>query len=211
MLSKSRLNRRIHIIPDDIWEKILEFSHQYSSYRYMEKDFIVDSFPVSVCRNIRISRSRIFRNENFRGYNASKKEYFYGVKATVITNLSGHPLKMIIAPGSEHDLPVLKVLDPRCLPKGSTLYGDVAYIDYEYEDQMLREGIKMAVDRKSNSTRPYEIEDYVNLRRHRKTIEGILSTIMNLMPKKIHAVVARGFELKIIHFVIGAATIFCFN
>lgn len=114
MLSKSRLNRRIHIIPDDIWERILEFSYQYSSYRYMEKDFIVDSFPVSVCRNIRMSRSRIFRNENFRGYNVSKKEYFYGVKTTVIANLSGHALKMIIAPGSEHDLPILKVLDPRC-------------------------------------------------------------------------------------------------
>lgn len=56
MLSKSRLNRRIHLIPDDIRENLLEFSHQYSSYRYIEKDFIVDSFPVSVCRNIRISR-----------------------------------------------------------------------------------------------------------------------------------------------------------
>jgi IS5 family transposase len=211
MLSKSRLNRRMHLIPDDIWEKLLEFSHQYSSYRYMEKDFIVDSFPISVCRNIRINRCRIFRTEDFRGYNASKKEYFYGVKATVITNLSGHPLKMIIAPGREHDLIALKVLDPRCLPKGSTLYGDAAYVDYEYEDQMLKEGIKMAVDRKNNSKRPYELEDYVNLKTHRKTIEGSLSAITNLMPKKIHSVSARGFELKIINFVIAAATIFCFN
>lgn len=211
MLSKSRLNRRIHMIPDDIWEKMLEFSHRNSLYRYSGNDFIVDSFPVSVCRNIRISRCRIFRTEDFRGYNASKKEYFYGVKATVITNLSGHPLKMIIAPGSEHDLPTLKVLDPRCLPKGSTLYGDAAYVDYEYEDRMLKDGVKMAVERKINSTRPYDLEDYVNLKTHRKTIEGTFSTVTNLMPKKVHAVVARGFELKIISFVIAAATIFCFG
>jgi len=211
MLSKSRLNRRIHSISDDIWQNMLEFSHQYSSYCYTGQDFIVDSFPVSACRNIRISRCRIFRTENFRGYNASKKEYFYGVKTTVITNLSGHPLKMIIAPGSEHDLPALKVLDPRCLPKGSVLYGDAAYVDYEYEDKMLKEEIKIAVERKKNSKRPYELEDYVNLKTHRKTIEGTFSTITNLMPKKIHAIVARGFELKIISFVIAAATIFCFN
>lgn len=211
MLSKSRLNRRIHNIPDDIWEKMLEFSHQYSSCCHYGKDFIVDSFPVSVCRNIRISRCRIFRNEEFRGYNASKKEYFYGVKVTVITNLSGHPLKMIIAPGKEHDLPALKVLNPRCLPIGSTLYGDAAYNDYEYEDQLLEEGIKLAIDRKKNAKRPYDLEDYVNLRTHRKTIEGTFSTITNLMPKKIHAVIARGFELKIVNYVIAAATIFCFG
>jgi len=66
----------------------------------------------------------------------------------------------------------------------------------------------MTVERKSNSARAYELEDYVNLRTHRKTIEGKLSTITNLMPKKIHAVLARGFELKIINFIIAAATIF---
>lgn len=128
----------------------------------------------------------------------------------MITNLSGHPLKMIIAPGSEHDLPALKVLYPRCLPRGSVLYGAAAYVDYEYEDRMLKEGIKMAIKRKSNSKRTYELEDYVNLKTHRKTIEGTFSTIKSLMPKKIHAVVARGFELKIISFVITAATIFLF-
>ena len=211
MLSKSRLNRRIHHIPDNMWERMLLFSHQYSAYHYKENDFIVDSFPVSVCRNIRINRCRIFCNESFRGYNASKKEYFYGVKVTVVTNLSGHPIKLIIAPGSIHDLPVLKVMNPTSFPKGSTLYGDAAYVDHEYEDQLLSKGIKLAIDRKSNSSRPYDLEDYVNLRTHRKTIEGTFSTITGLMQKKIHAVTDRGFELKIINFVIAAATIFCFG
>lgn len=31
MLSKSRLNRRMHFIPDDIWQNMLEFSHRHSS------------------------------------------------------------------------------------------------------------------------------------------------------------------------------------
>ncbi len=69
----------------------------------------------------------------------------------------------------------------------------------------------MVVERKSNSKRSYELEDYVNLKTHRKTIEGTFSRITNLMPKKIHAVLAHGFELKIITFIIAASTIFCFD
>jgi hypothetical protein len=115
------------------------------------------------------------------------------------------------SPGNEHDLPALKVLNPSDLPKGSTLHGDAAYVDYDYEDQQLNNGIKLAIDRKSNSTRPYELEDYGNLRNHRKTIEGTFSIITSLMPKKIHAVIARGFELKVISFIIAVASIFCFS
>ena len=64
----------------------------------------------------------------------------------MLTNLSRHPLKTMIIPGSEHDLPALKALDPRCFPKGSILYGDAAYVEYEYEDKMLKEEIKVIVD-----------------------------------------------------------------
>ena len=88
---------------------------------------------------------------------------------SLITNLAGIPYKMIIAPGSEHDLPAVKVLDPQSLPEGSTLYGDAAYNDYEYEDYLENKNIRFAVDRKFNTKRPYRLEDYVNLRAHRKT------------------------------------------
>ena len=43
--------------------------------------YLIDSFPVAICRNIRICRAKFVKGEEFRGYNASKKEYFYGFKA----------------------------------------------------------------------------------------------------------------------------------
>ena len=43
----------------------------------------MDSFPVSVCRTIQISRCKIYQNEDFRGFNKSKREYFYGLKLTL--------------------------------------------------------------------------------------------------------------------------------
>lgn len=87
-----------------------------------------------------------FEDVAFRGYSASKQEYFYGIKVTVITNLSGHPIKMMIALGREHDLPVLKILDSRSLPIESTLYGKAAYIDYEYEDSLKTNDFRLALD-----------------------------------------------------------------
>ena len=116
MLSRSRLNRRIHDISDDLWEGIIEYAHKNYGSLWLPKDFIVDSFPVRVCHNIRIKRSRILQGESFRGYNSSKKEYFYGMKVTVITDLEGQPVRIHIVPGSEHDLPALKALSVRYLP-----------------------------------------------------------------------------------------------
>jgi hypothetical protein len=56
----------------------------------------VDAFPVSVCRNIRIRNCRIYQGEEFRGYNFSKREYFYGIKVTVIASRDGCPLRVIL-------------------------------------------------------------------------------------------------------------------
>ena len=203
MLSKSRLNRRLHAIEDEIWYEFIGFVKANVITQSGVEDYIVDSFPVAVCRNIRIGRCKILQGEAFRGYCASKKEYFYGFKVSVITNLAGIPYKMIIAPGSEHDLPAIKVLDPQILPEGSTLYGDAAYNDYEYEDYLEKRNIRFAVDRKLNTKRPYRLEDYVNLRAHRKTVEMTFNAITREMARKIHAVLSKGIELKILGFVIA--------
>ena len=211
MLSKSRLNRRIHNISDGLWEGIIEYTHKNYGLLWLSKDFIVDSFPVRVCHNIRIKRCKILQGENFRGYNSSKKEYFYGMKITVITDLEGQPIKMNIVPGSEHDLPAFKTLNPCTLPEGSTIYGDAAYIDYAYEDKLGKNNRNLVAERKSNSTKHLRLEDWVNLKAHRKTIETAFSKITGYMAKKIHAVIERGFRLKIINFFIAESTNFLFN
>ncbi len=88
------------------------------------------------------------------------------------------------------------------LPQGSLLYADSGYTDYELEDlYQACEQIQLKVCRKSNSKRkdlPYE----TFLKNHyRKKIENVFSGITALFPKKIHAVTAKGFLLKIILFI----------
>src|SRR5438132_11676409 len=50
-----------------------------------------DSLPIAVCDNIRIRRSKIYTDEKFRGYTASKKRYLYGLKIHLMVTHDGQP------------------------------------------------------------------------------------------------------------------------
>ena len=92
--------------------------------------------------------------EEYRGYQASKKRYFYGIKIHLMVTESGEPIEFFLTSGSFADVKVLGVF-PFALPKGSIVYADKAYNDYEIEDLLLEaENIKLSAMRKSNSKRP---------------------------------------------------------
>ena len=79
MLSKSRFNRRLHKIPVYVWLVLWIFWPDCHLNNPL-KTYLIDSFPVPVCHNIRIKRCNIYNHESYRGWNESKKEYFYGPK-----------------------------------------------------------------------------------------------------------------------------------
>ena len=169
----------------------------------------LDSCPVSVCDNIRISRCKIYRgddgspNEAFRGYSASKKRYFYGLKVHMMVNQTGRPVEVFFTPGSASDTAELKNFHFN-LERGSTVYGDKAYNEYETEDLLNEvEGINLLPIRKSNSKRklPAFVEYLQSY--YRKRVETSFSSFERLLPKSIHAVTARGFELKVFLFVLA--------
>ena len=90
------------------------------------QEYILDSFPVPVCDNIRISKCKIYSGEEYRGYIASKKRYFYGLRVHMLITESRKPVEFYLAPGSYNDANVLQSF---CfeLPSGSMVYGDKAY------------------------------------------------------------------------------------
>ena len=92
--------------------------------------YCIDSFPVSVCQNIRIPRSRIVKGAEYRGYNASKKCYFYGFKVHLIVTSNGIPVEFTFTTGNAHDLDGFRQL-PVNLPDRSFLMGDSAYTDFD--------------------------------------------------------------------------------
>jgi hypothetical protein len=51
MLSKSRLCRRLHAIPQGFWQRLPFFLPGMISEVQSEKEFIIDSFPIPACDN----------------------------------------------------------------------------------------------------------------------------------------------------------------
>src|SRR5262249_6009323 len=115
--------------------------------------YVIDSLPVAVCDNIRIRRSKIYSKEDFRGYQASKKRYFYGLKIHLMMTQDGQRVECFLTPGGFGDIDALKYYAYE-LPNGSIIYADKAYNAYEIED-LLKEvdHIHLLPMRKKNSTR----------------------------------------------------------
>ncbi|MBD2756554.1 hypothetical protein IC230_26945 [Spirosoma sp. BT704] len=85
-LSRSQFNRRVHALQDRLQELLALLS---SWAKAENTQFAIDLCPLPVCKNIRISRCQLVEGEAYRGYNASKREYFYGYKVHFITAADG--------------------------------------------------------------------------------------------------------------------------
>jgi Transposase DDE domain len=203
MLEKSRFNRRQHQMAGlflTVFNLLSEVWKELNS----ESVYIVDSFPISVCDNYRIRRCHIYHGEDWRGYQASKKRYYYGLKIHLMVTLQGQPVEFFLTPGSWSDTRALKMYNFD-LSEGSLVTGDKAYNDYEIEDILEVAGLELEPLRKKNSLRP--APPWINylMSCYRKMVETSGSLIEQLLPKHIHAVTPQGFELKLATFVLAAS------
>jgi hypothetical protein len=206
MLDKSRFCRRFHQLEPLLCMLFFQIGQHIKNIAGAT-DYVIDSFPVAVCDNIRISRCKLLQGKKWWGKQCSMRRYFYGVKVQVLTTSSGIPVEFCFVPGSENDVQALKKLPMTVAPE-SKIYGDSAYTDYTIEDDM-RDGdlIELMIQRKSNSKRPDEPWIRFLKLQMRKGIETTFSMLKGLFLRKIHAVTFKGFILKILMFIIG----FTFN
>jgi Transposase DDE domain len=201
VLSKSRFNRRLHAMDElmyTIFHSLGDVLKQFNT----SMEYVMDSFPVKVCHNIRIPYNHLLPlDEQYRGKCVAKREYFYGFKVQVIATIEGVPVEFAIVPGSWSDARAMHVL-PMQLPEGCRNISDSGYTNYQYED-LLMECDKIWHDsvRKSNSKRkdPAYRTYYKNT--VRKIIENVFSRLTANFPKKIHATSIKGFLLKIKFFI----------
>lgn len=194
---KSGFTKRLHKLKETLMFILLRIGRIFK-YMCCEMEYIIDSFPVKACHNIRIGRCKLFRDEGYRGYNASKREHFYGVKIQLVTTADGIPVEMYLVQGAEHDSQILKRMY-HDLPPESSLFGDSGYTNYGIEDMFREvEQVDLAIGRKSNSKRK-DIPAVAFIKEHmRKRIETSISQICALMPRHINAVTADGFIIKLI-------------
>lgn len=202
MLGKSRFSRRLNRL-NPLFVPCFNLIGQSWKEVNPEDIYAIDTFPLPVCDNIRIKRAKIYQEEAYRGYIASKKRYFYGLKVHLMVTQQGEPVEFFITPGSFSDVTYMDQFDFD-LPPGSTVYADKIYNSYLVEDCLQEDGdIDFSPFRKSNSLRPDPAWKRFLQHHYRKIVETSGSLIERLLPKHIHATNSAGFELKVILFVLA--------
>jgi hypothetical protein len=127
MLSKSRLNRRLHRLKAILIIVFKLLAHIWKSLN-SDSIYVIDSLPIAVCDNIRIKHSKLYTDEQFRGYIASKKRYFYGLKIHLMVTKEGQPVEFFLTHGGCGDVDALKYYTFD-VPEESLIYADKAYND----------------------------------------------------------------------------------
>lgn len=187
-ISKSRFNRRLHAIDPYLWKTLFDLLAETFKQNNSDQSYVVDSLPVAVCDNIRIRRCKLYplqeHGKAFRGYIASKRRYFYGLRVHLVTTAAGEPVEFSLATASEADITVFKELDLDLLPEGSIICADKGYTDYHYEDLLEEVGLHLKAQRKKNSKRQLPAWEEFLSKPIRQYIETAFSKLSVLFSRK---------------------------
>jgi len=146
--------------------------------------FIMDSCPIILCQGYRKCRTAWVN----KGYCASKKKYYYGVKFHALARKqTGLPLPLLMGftDANVHDLTAVKqkLIDYQGLT-GATLLADKAYIDRDLEQQLENKGCTLITPEKHFRGTPENIKQFDNashqqfntyLASNRQAIESLFS------------------------------------
>lgn len=164
----------------------------------------VDSTPIRVCKNKRISRHKVFKGIAQIG--KSTMGYFYGFKLHLVINERGELLNFVITPGNIDDREPLK--NKRFIKKiTGKLYGDKGYVSAPLAKILFIDGIQLITGIRNNMKNSLmEMSDKILLRK-RSIIETINDVIKNTC--QVEHSRHRCFDNFISNLLAGIAT-YCF-
>ena len=209
-LSASRFCRRLSRVPQGAWELVFALLAQVfvECNAARGHSYAVDSYPVLACATCRINRCRLFpaqEHPELRGWQASKKRYFWGFKVHLLVTSVGEPVEFFLSAGSLHDMQGLRALRLD-LPTGSHLWGDKAYQD-QNEQQLLQQAgqITQVALKRRNARQPLPQCLVYLTQIGKQQVETAFSLLDRTLPKHLHAVSAQGFLIKLQTAVIAYA------
>lgn len=138
---------------------------------------IIDSFPCPLCKPVRNRRAKVLSRIADIGYNATKKQHFYGLKISAMVTKNGFPLTYTVTKASIHDVNMAETLALEC--PIAKLLGDKGYISSIMQERLLDKGIELSTPLRKNSKISKKIDDSL-LSEHRKVIETVFSSWENL-------------------------------
>jgi Transposase DDE domain len=126
-LSRSRFNRRLPLM-QDLFVTLLSCLGETWKVLNRASVYVIDRFPVAMCDHDRIPRAKLYQQEVYRGYIASKKRYFYGLTLHLMVTPQGQPGECLLTPGSSSDGKAWQSFQFDG-PEGRAIYADQAYHD----------------------------------------------------------------------------------
>ena len=135
----------------------------------------VDSTPVAVCHNRRISRNQVFKGLAARG--KSTMGWFYGFKLRLIVNDVGELLAVHLTPGNVDDRRPLEAMGKDLFGK---LFGDKGYLSQALFETLYERGLELITSlRKNMKNQLMLLSDRLMLRK-RVIIETITDQLKNI-------------------------------
>lgn len=191
-LSVSRYNRRLHQLADWLPALIQLLGELFAQGEI----FIIDSFPLPVCKRVRAWRNRKVRGRAYCGYCAAKKEKFFGWRLHLICDARGIPVSFDVLPAAYADLTPIHELS-FALPPASRLLGDKAYLAQADAATILAEtGVVLVAARRKNMP-PLPWADDWDLRHYRRRIETTYAQLAAMGLQRLHVRTQAGFDLKV--------------
>lgn len=117
------------------WLEIISVTSEASN------SYAVDSCPVMLAARSRSSHAKVASEICSKSYNATRKEWYYGVKLhAFVARHTGRlptPCALMVSTASEHDLAAAKQIMESCRPlKKGILYADKAYCDTAWKEEL---------------------------------------------------------------------------
>jgi hypothetical protein len=135
----------------------------------------IDSLPIAVCHNRRISSHKVFANLAERGH--SSVDWFYGFKLHLIVNDQGELLAFYLTPGNVDDRQPVPKLAKDLFGK---LFGDRGYISQKLQEVLSQQNLQLVTKiRKNMKQRLLTVFDQILLRK-RALIETINDQLKNI-------------------------------
>ncbi len=125
--------------------QILIFLHSLMQSNICTGISVVDSSPIVVCNNKRISRHKTFKGLAKRG--KSTMGWFFGFKVHIVISHKGELLSFTITPGNVHDTKPVEGLAENIFAK---LFGDKGYISQKLFEKLMSKGVQVITNLKSN-------------------------------------------------------------
>lgn len=145
--------------------------------QFTDDVFIVDSFPLEVCKFGRAHFCKSFRSDGATySRNPSKKQTYFGFKVHVITNSAGAIKAFEITPANVDDRKGLEDLSS-IVKADSVILGDKGYVSEPLAEKLKEQGQTLLALKRNNARQPYVSVLQKEIFKRRRRIETTFSQL----------------------------------